>query len=141
MQCSTGKPARDGALFATCRNNLKLIYNSLQLYCQDNDDFYPSNDAWNTIFISQYIKDKSILKCPIKYRYEVSCNDNYSYNYRGAGKKAGLHKFLLLEDKEENHLKSNNSKVKNMYTKIYSNGDAETASIINNKDSLLQPNK
>ncbi|MFN4226716.1 MAG: prepilin-type N-terminal cleavage/methylation domain-containing protein [Candidatus Ratteibacteria bacterium] len=84
--------AREKARQATCTNNLKQIYIALEIYANDNEDFYPFCQGtcfWQTGNINPpypgypgwteqlypYVKNKKIYRCPT---YPVK-NDEFSY--------------------------------------------------------------
>ncbi|HOK56218.1 MAG TPA: prepilin-type N-terminal cleavage/methylation domain-containing protein [bacterium] len=85
--------AREKARQATCMNNLKQLYVALEMYANDNEEFYPFCQGrcfWGTGNISpppnlgypgwteqlySYVKNKNIYRCPT---YPVK-NDQFTY--------------------------------------------------------------
>jgi prepilin-type N-terminal cleavage/methylation domain-containing protein/prepilin-type processing-associated H-X9-DG protein len=84
--------AREKARQSTCMNNLKQIYIGLEMYANDNDEFFPfcqgtcfwgsgNIDSPNlgypgwTEQLFPYVKNKNIYKCPT---YPIK-NDQFSY--------------------------------------------------------------
>ncbi len=73
--------AKHQARSAVSVNYTRQLCLATQLYCQDNDDKFPSPDNWPEL-LSNYIKDEKILNSPFDYHARRACAMNDRLNGR-----------------------------------------------------------
>ncbi|MBU4488461.1 MAG: prepilin-type N-terminal cleavage/methylation domain-containing protein [Candidatus Omnitrophica bacterium] len=79
--------ARESARTAMCANNLRQIGLAMHMYADDNNSSLPpyaiGADYWFATFLSSYLDNQSVFKCP-NYKNYISYSANrqsYGYNY------------------------------------------------------------
>lgn len=90
---------RERARRLSCTSNLKQIFLALTQYTGDYEGFLPPN--LSLLASEGYLPDRQCYRCPSRTRPNQEFSD---YLYFGAGRKLEDAPFLLLQDRNKNHL-------------------------------------